>query len=147
MENGSLGHGIELETPGQGQSRGVKAMNLACVVGERRLVTIAAARHGMVTASVASAAQANLAQVGARILARVHDSNRATDLAIALPRPGHRPDKSRCVEHAAQEDHSALATNYLSRALAKCAEAMQAFERAGTGEKVHDQPKGEKDRT
>lgn len=37
--------------------------------------------------------------------------------------------------------------NYLSRALAKCASAMQAFEQAGTGERVHDQPKGEKDRT
>ncbi len=36
---------------------------------------------------------------------------------------------------------------YLSRALAKCAAAMQAFERAGTGEKVHDQPKGEPNRT
>lgn len=36
---------------------------------------------------------------------------------------------------------------YLSRALAKCAEAMQAFERAGLDEKTHDQPKGEADRT
>jgi RNA polymerase sigma factor (sigma-70 family) len=37
---------------------------------------------------------------------------------------------------------------YLSRALAKCAAAMAAFERAGTGEQVHDQPKGgEADRT
>jgi RNA polymerase sigma factor (sigma-70 family) len=36
---------------------------------------------------------------------------------------------------------------YLSRALAKCAEAMQAFERAGTGEISNDQPTGEADRT
>jgi RNA polymerase sigma factor (sigma-70 family) len=37
--------------------------------------------------------------------------------------------------------------NYLSRALAKCAEAMQAFERAGLDESADDQPKGEADRT
>lgn len=36
---------------------------------------------------------------------------------------------------------------YLSRALAKCAAAMQAFERAGTGERSHDQPTGKTDRT
>jgi RNA polymerase sigma factor (sigma-70 family) len=36
---------------------------------------------------------------------------------------------------------------YLSRALAKCAAAMAAFERAGTDEKVHDKPKGKADRT
>lgn len=36
---------------------------------------------------------------------------------------------------------------YLSRALAKCAEAMQAFERAGLDESADDQPKGEADRT
>ncbi|MEQ1808617.1 MAG: hypothetical protein ABL889_01735 [Terricaulis sp.] len=60
------------------------------------------------TASVASAAKANLAQVGARILARVHDSNHATDLAIALS-PA-RLAVVRCVERAAPEDHTALAT-------------------------------------
>lgn len=36
---------------------------------------------------------------------------------------------------------------YLSRALAKCAEALQAFERAGLDEKSNDQPTGEADRT
>lgn len=37
--------------------------------------------------------------------------------------------------------------NYLERALAKCAEAMQAFERTGLHEKTNDQPKREADRT
>ena len=36
---------------------------------------------------------------------------------------------------------------YLSRALAKCAQAMQAFERAGLDEIADDQPKREADRT
>ncbi|MFN3463212.1 MAG: RNA polymerase sigma factor [Terricaulis sp.] len=36
---------------------------------------------------------------------------------------------------------------YLSRALAKCAAAMQAFERAGLDEISDDQPKGDADRT
>lgn len=36
---------------------------------------------------------------------------------------------------------------YLSRALAKCAEAMQAFERAGLDEIADDQPTGKADRT
>ena len=36
---------------------------------------------------------------------------------------------------------------YLSRALAKCAAAMQAFEQAGMGESRHDKPKGEPHRT
>lgn len=36
---------------------------------------------------------------------------------------------------------------YLARALAKCAAAMQAFERAGTGEISDDQPKGKPNRT
>jgi RNA polymerase sigma factor (sigma-70 family) len=36
---------------------------------------------------------------------------------------------------------------YLSRALAKCAEAMQAFEQAGLDEKKNGQPKGDTDRT
>lgn len=62
----------------------------------------------MVTAGVASAAEANLAQVGARILARVHDSNRATDLAVSLS--PNRLAVTRCVERAAPEDHTALAT-------------------------------------
>lgn len=37
--------------------------------------------------------------------------------------------------------------NYLSRALAKCAAAMQAFERAEAGELSHDERKGGPDRT
>jgi hypothetical protein len=63
---------------------------------------------GVVTASVASVAEANLAQVGARILARVHDSNHATDLAIVVS--PNRLAVTRCVERVAAADHTALAT-------------------------------------
>lgn len=63
---------------------------------------------GVVTASVASAAEANLAQFGARPLARVVDSNRTTDLAIALS--PNRLAVTRCVERVAHDDHTALAT-------------------------------------
>lgn len=60
------------------------------------------------TASVASVAEANLAQSGARILARVNDSNHATDLALALSLA--RIAVVRCVERASADDHTALAT-------------------------------------
>ncbi len=62
----------------------------------------------MVTANVACAAEANLAQVGASILARVYESEHATDFAIALS--PKRLAVIRCVESATEEHHTALAT-------------------------------------
>lgn len=57
---------------------------------------------------VASAANRRLAHIGARVVARVPESLRATDLVIAFSTP--RLGVVRCVEVAKPEDHSALAT-------------------------------------
>lgn len=48
MQNGSLGHGIGLETPGQGEGQGVEAMGLAGAVGVKRLVELDADDVGYV---------------------------------------------------------------------------------------------------
>jgi len=40
MENGPLGHGKGLQTPGQSESQGVESMNWTCVIAEQRLVEL-----------------------------------------------------------------------------------------------------------
>lgn len=40
VQNGSFGHRIGLETPGQSESHGAEAMGLACVIGEKGLVEL-----------------------------------------------------------------------------------------------------------
>lgn len=63
---------------------------------------------GVVSASAAAIAEAELARVGARVVARVTESTNATDLALALS--SARLAVVRCVEQATPEDHTALAT-------------------------------------
>lgn len=61
-------------------------------------------------AGISSAArelEAELAVAALRVIARVNESDRASDLAIALS--AARLAVVRCVDHAAPEDHTALA--------------------------------------